>query len=196
MVFFGGWRGFKEWAEGWVVGGAEREGKTKGFIKPLALKGGCGFSSLMKQRKKGENYADFCFAGKRFFIYIYDVIVKQNFYKRSTNHYSCHSEWRSLSRYIDQCNVTETVTARNSCLGGRRNSWRPSTRCCVFSLGENKTRTWSSSASSEGTEDMRHYVQDDNGYNLFANAMMRKIQDIWEMKINNRNQGSEVFDVH
>jgi hypothetical protein len=88
----GGRRGFKEWAEGWVVGGAEREGKTKGFIKPLALKGGCGFSSLMKQRKKGENYADFCFAGKRFFIYIYDVIVKQNFYKRSTNHYSCHSE--------------------------------------------------------------------------------------------------------
>jgi len=46
------------------------------------------FSSLMKQKKKGENCAVFCFAGKRFFFYIYDVIVKQLFYKRSTNHYS------------------------------------------------------------------------------------------------------------
>jgi hypothetical protein len=36
-----------------------------------------GFSSLMKQKIKGKNYAAFCFAGKRifFYIYIYDVIT-------------------------------------------------------------------------------------------------------------------------
>jgi hypothetical protein len=49
---------------------------------------GCGFSSLMKQKIKAKNYAVFCFAGKKnyYFIY-YAVIVKQNFYKRSTNYY-------------------------------------------------------------------------------------------------------------
>jgi hypothetical protein len=50
--------------------------KTKGFIKPLALgwiggrrekvRGVYGFSSLMKQNKKGKIYAVFCFA--RFFF--------------------------------------------------------------------------------------------------------------------------------
>ena len=54
-----------------------------------------GFSSLLKLNKKGKNCAVFCFAGKRIFFFIYDVIVKQFFYKRSTNHYSyiqisCH----------------------------------------------------------------------------------------------------------
>jgi hypothetical protein len=49
---------------------------------------GCGFSSLMKQNKKGKNYAVFCFAGKKkLLFYIYAVIVKQFFCKRSTNHY-------------------------------------------------------------------------------------------------------------
>jgi hypothetical protein len=42
----------------------------------------------MKQNKKAKNYAVFCFAGKKkLLFYIYAVIVKQNFYKRSTNHY-------------------------------------------------------------------------------------------------------------
>ena len=60
---------------GWVDGGRGPEG-------------GCGFSSLMKQNKKAKNYAVFCFAGKKnyYFIY-YAVIVKQIFYKRSTNYY-------------------------------------------------------------------------------------------------------------
>jgi hypothetical protein len=49
---------------------------------------GCGLSSLMKQNKKAKNYAVFCFAGKKkLLFYIYAVIVKQNFLKRSTNHY-------------------------------------------------------------------------------------------------------------
>jgi hypothetical protein len=58
---------------GWV--GCEV--KTKGFIKPLALGwiGGqrevYGFSSLMKQNKKGKNCAVFCFAGKRKLLYLY-----------------------------------------------------------------------------------------------------------------------------
>jgi hypothetical protein len=46
------------------------------------------FSSLVKQNKKGKNYAVFCFAGKKkLLFYIYAVIVKQNFYKRSSNYY-------------------------------------------------------------------------------------------------------------
>jgi hypothetical protein len=54
------------------------------------------FSSLVKQKIKGKNYAVFCFAGKKkLLFYIYAVIVKQIFYKRSTNHY-----WRPLLRYL------------------------------------------------------------------------------------------------
>jgi hypothetical protein len=47
-----------------------------------------GFSSLVKQNKKAENYAVFCFAGKRnyYFIY-YAVITWQFFNKRSSNYY-------------------------------------------------------------------------------------------------------------
>jgi hypothetical protein len=46
--------------------------KTEGFIKPLALRGEYGFSSLVKQNKKAKICAVFCFAGKRkiFFIYL------------------------------------------------------------------------------------------------------------------------------
>jgi hypothetical protein len=39
------------------------------------VRGVYGFSSLMKQKIKAKNYAVFCFAGKRFFFYIYDVIT-------------------------------------------------------------------------------------------------------------------------
>jgi hypothetical protein len=50
--------GVEVWADGW-------EGKTKGFIEPKGsrARGGCGFSSLMKQKIKGKNCAVFCFAG-------------------------------------------------------------------------------------------------------------------------------------
>jgi len=53
------------------------------------------FSSLVKQKMKGENCAVFCFAGN-FFI-IYDVIVKQKNYKRSTNHYSRTGLWHGMT---------------------------------------------------------------------------------------------------
>ena len=44
-----------------------------------------GFSSLLKQNKKGKNCAVFCFAGKRKILFIYyAVIVKQKIYKRPT----------------------------------------------------------------------------------------------------------------
>ena len=73
-------------------------GKTKGFIKTKSLgwaegEGKDGFSSLVKQNKKGKICAVFYFTGKRkiFFIY-YAVIVKQKNYKRSTNHYY---RWRA-----------------------------------------------------------------------------------------------------
>jgi hypothetical protein len=49
-------------------------------------RGGCGLSYLVKQKIKGKNYA-LLRRKKNFFIYIYDVIVKQIFYKRSTNYY-------------------------------------------------------------------------------------------------------------
>jgi hypothetical protein len=55
----------------------------------MDIRGVYRFSSLVKQNKKAKNYAVFCFAGKRkLLFYIYAVIVKQIFYKRSTNYYS------------------------------------------------------------------------------------------------------------
>jgi hypothetical protein len=43
----------------------------------------------MKQNKKAKICFVICFAGKKkLLFYIYAVIVKQNFYKRSSNYYS------------------------------------------------------------------------------------------------------------
>ena len=42
----------------------------------------------MKQNKKAKNCAVFCFAGKRFFFYIYDVITWEKLYKRFRLYYS------------------------------------------------------------------------------------------------------------
>jgi hypothetical protein len=62
----------------------------------MDIRGVYRFSSLVKQNKKGKNCAVFCFAGtKKLLFYIYAVIVKQNFYKRSTNHY-LHEESSSV----------------------------------------------------------------------------------------------------
>jgi hypothetical protein len=52
------------------------------------------FSSLMKQNKKAKICFVICFAGKRkLLFYIYAVIVKQKFYKRSSNYYSFLPLW-------------------------------------------------------------------------------------------------------
>ena len=71
-----------------------RMGQTKGFIEPkgsrrrVRVRGEYGFSSPMKQNKKGKNCAVFCFAGFFFLnFFCYEVIVKQKIYKRSTIHY-------------------------------------------------------------------------------------------------------------
>jgi hypothetical protein len=46
------------------------------------------FSSLMKQNKKAKICFVICFAGKKkILFYIYAVIVKQKFYKRSSKYY-------------------------------------------------------------------------------------------------------------
>ena len=46
------------------------------------------FSSLMKQNKKAKICFVICFAGKKkLLFYIYAVLVKQKFYKRSSNYY-------------------------------------------------------------------------------------------------------------
>ena len=65
---------YEVWADGWT------EGEGKGGVKGLSsraegrvrVRGVYGFSSLVKQNKKGKNCAVFCFAGKRklFFIYL------------------------------------------------------------------------------------------------------------------------------
>jgi len=45
-------------------------------------RGGCGFSSLMKQKIKGKNCVVFCFAGKRkIYFFIYEVITWEIFYE-------------------------------------------------------------------------------------------------------------------
>jgi hypothetical protein len=41
----------------------------------MDIRGEYRFSSLVKQKKKEKNYAVFYFTGKRFFLYIYDVIT-------------------------------------------------------------------------------------------------------------------------
>jgi hypothetical protein len=74
--------GCAEWVGGWGVRygwiGGQREKVREVY----------GFSSLVKQNKKGKNCAVFCFAGFFFLKFLcYEVIVKQKIYKRSTNHY-------------------------------------------------------------------------------------------------------------
>jgi hypothetical protein len=69
--------------DGWVDG--VRYGRIGG--RREKVRGVYGFSSLMKQKIKGKNYAVFCFAGFFFLKFLcYEVIVKQKIYKRSTNH--------------------------------------------------------------------------------------------------------------
>jgi hypothetical protein len=48
------------------------------------VRGEYGFSSLVKQNKKGKKCAVFCFAGKRkiLFVYLWEVITWGNFKKR------------------------------------------------------------------------------------------------------------------
>jgi hypothetical protein len=66
-------------AEEWVVGGR------------MDISGVYRFRSLMKQYKKAKNHAVFCFAGKRFFFYIYDVITWEKISKRSSKYYCDHT---------------------------------------------------------------------------------------------------------
>jgi len=55
----------------------------------MDIRGEYRFSSRMKQNKKAKICFVIYIAGKKkLLFYIYAVIVKQNFYKRSTNHYS------------------------------------------------------------------------------------------------------------
>ena len=53
-------------------------------------------SSLVKQNKKAKICFVIYIAGKKkLLFYIYAVIVKQNFYKRATNYYSCEGTRRN-----------------------------------------------------------------------------------------------------
>jgi hypothetical protein len=42
-----------------------------GMGRGMDIRGGCGFSSLMKGKKKGKNYAVFYFTGKRKMFFLY-----------------------------------------------------------------------------------------------------------------------------
>ncbi len=65
------------------------------------------FSSLMKQNKKAKMCFEIHIAGeKKLLFYIYDMIVKQIFYKRSTNHYS---HMRCASPRLPVPEVVETA---------------------------------------------------------------------------------------
>jgi hypothetical protein len=59
------------WMGGWVGGGMG--GWVGGGMggRSERARGECGFSSLVKLKKKGKNYADFYFAGIYIYIYIY-----------------------------------------------------------------------------------------------------------------------------
>ena len=73
----------------------------------------------MKQNKKLKFTLSFASPEKKLLFYIYAVIVKQIFYKRSTNHYSGMQPWRLgedpavLTEYMKNLGLTE-VTA-SSC---------------------------------------------------------------------------------
>jgi hypothetical protein len=72
---------------------AEREGKTKVFIKPLALKEGwagerTGLALLLSQKKRGKIALSFASPEKEFVFYIYDVITWENFHKLCRLYYS------------------------------------------------------------------------------------------------------------
>jgi hypothetical protein len=56
-------------AEGWVYGWGVRNGWIGGQREKVREV--YGFSSLMKQNKKGKNCAVFCFAGKRKLLSLY-----------------------------------------------------------------------------------------------------------------------------
>ena len=76
------WSGESGWTDGWGVRygwiGGQRE-KVRGVY---------GFSSLVKQNKKLKIALSFASPEKEKYYFIcYAVIVKQFFYKRSTNHY-------------------------------------------------------------------------------------------------------------
>ena len=53
----------------------------------MVTRGEYRFSSLMKFKKKEKIYAVFYIVRERFFLFIYDVIVKQKIIKRPANHY-------------------------------------------------------------------------------------------------------------
>jgi hypothetical protein len=90
---------------GWIGG---RREKVRGGVKGLSshaevrdkVRGGCGFSSLMKQQKKAK-ICFFIYIAGFFFLnfFCYEVIVKQIFKERPTNHYSPSL----LSRYPLRC---------------------------------------------------------------------------------------------
>ena len=80
----------EDWVDGWGVRngwiGGQREKVREVY----------GFSSLVKQNKKGKNCAVFFASPEKenYYIYIYAVITWEFFYKRSSNYYSSEASRR------------------------------------------------------------------------------------------------------
>ena len=92
----------------------------------MDIRGVYGFSSLMKQNKKAENYAVVCFAGFSFVnFFCYEVIVKQIFYKRSTNHYSNLISLFSRTTCLYLLSVVQPIAVTFSSEGGQHLAWKP-----------------------------------------------------------------------
>ena len=83
--------------------------KTEGFIKPLALRGEYGFSSLVKQNKKAKICFVIYIAGFFFLnFFCYEVIAKQKKKKCPDNYYSCviYDREGSNDAYPQDANLT------------------------------------------------------------------------------------------
>jgi hypothetical protein len=66
----------------------------------------------MKQKIKGKNCAVFCFAGKRFFLFIYEVIMSETPVRRK---YSRHIDIRRyFARDLVAQNVLKLIPLRTS----------------------------------------------------------------------------------
>jgi hypothetical protein len=91
---------------GWIGG---RREKVRGLY---------GFSSLVKQNKKGKNCAVFCFAGKRnFFFYIYDVITWGEKKSSANHYYSCAMRYDEQASRTLRRNVVSHRGSSSSAIG-------------------------------------------------------------------------------
>ena len=92
----------------------ERRGERKGEYR---------YSSLVKLKKRGENYAVFYFAAKRFCFYIYEVFTSPEKEKRPRLYYSQGQGIRI--GHQDTAAVVLTNVKHEPNLAMERDTWKP-----------------------------------------------------------------------